>query len=112
MARREPPHVHMVMVSNPPYHADGDFALRAGRLSLVGAPRYTFANVAVYRNALFQELPRGVKLKITPLYRDWISRGWATGELFTGRWANVGTPDELARLEASLGAENTERHLP
>jgi len=112
MANREPPHVHMIMVPNPTYHPQGDFALRMGRLSLEGSPRYTFGNVAIYRTALFQELPRGVSLKITPLYRDWIARGWVSGELFTGRWANVGTPEELARLEALLRPASNGRPGP
>ena len=72
------------------------------RLALDGAPRLTFGNIALYRTSLFRELPRGEKLKILPQYRDWIGRGWASGELFTGRWANVGTPDDLAAARCAL----------
>ena len=96
------PHLHMVMVPNPAYHPGGDFVLDAGALSLDGGPRLTFGNIALYRTALFRELPRGEKIKILPCYQDWIGRGWASGELFTGRWANVGTPGELAQLDALL----------
>ena len=96
------PHLHMVMVPNPAYHPGGDFVLDAGALALDNGPRLTFGNIALYRTALFRELPRGEKLKVLPWYRDWIGRGWASGELFTGRWANVGTPDELAQLDALL----------
>lgn len=98
----QPPHLHMVMVPNPEYHPGGDFVLKAGRLSLDGGARLTFGNIALYRSSLFRELPRGTKLKILPLYREWIGRGWASGELFTGAWANVGTCDELDRLDALL----------
>jgi N-acetyl-alpha-D-muramate 1-phosphate uridylyltransferase len=100
-----PPHLHMVMVPNPAYHPGGDFALDAGRLALDGVPQLTFGNIALYRSSLFRDLPRGEKLKILPLYRDWIGRGWASGELFTGLWANVGTRDELSRLETLLSAQ-------
>ena len=95
---------HLVMVPNPPYHADGDFALAGGRLRLDGAPRLTFGNIGVYDTALFRELPRGVKLKMLPLYQDWIGRGLVTGERYDGPWANVGTPADLAALDASLGS--------
>jgi MurNAc alpha-1-phosphate uridylyltransferase len=101
-ATSAPPHLHMVMVPNPGYHPGGDFSLVDGRLALDGASRVTFGNVGLYRTALFRELPRGEKLKILPLFLDWIGRGWASGELYTGIWANVGTPDELARLDGQL----------
>jgi MurNAc alpha-1-phosphate uridylyltransferase len=101
-ATSAPPHLHMVMVPNPGYHPGGDFSLADGRLALDGASRVTFGNVALYRTGLFRELPRGEKLKILPLFLDWIGRGWASGELYTGIWANVGTPDELARLDRHL----------
>jgi MurNAc alpha-1-phosphate uridylyltransferase len=101
-ATDDPPHMHMVMVPNPPYHPGGDFSLNDGRLALNGAARVTFGNVALYRTKLFEGLPRGKKLQILPFYRDWIGRGWASGELYEGAWANVGTPDELERLDRHL----------
>ena len=101
-ASPEAPHMHMVMVPNPAYHPGGDFVLVSGKLALEGEPRSTFGNIALYRTSLFRELPRGQKLRILPLYRDWIGRGWATGEMFTGRWSNVGTPDDLADLDRML----------
>ena len=92
----------MVMVPNPTYHPAGDFVLADGQLALDGAARSTFGNIALYRTSLFAELPRGERLKMLPLYRDWIARGWASGELFTGVWANVGTPAELASLDSRV----------
>ncbi len=60
---------HLVMVPNPPYHPGGDFVLDGERIRLDGAPRLTFGNIALYDTALFGELPRGVKLKLLPLFR-------------------------------------------
>ena len=104
-ARDDPPHVHLVMVPNPAYHPDGDFVLRGDSLALDGGPTATYANIGLYRTALFRDLPRNRKLRILPLYRDWIRSGWASGELFRGRWSNVGTPDELHQLDVTLSAE-------
>jgi MurNAc alpha-1-phosphate uridylyltransferase len=107
-ATDQAPHLHMVMVPNPAYHPGGDFVLTGERLELNGnngAQRTTFGNIALYRTSLFRELPRGKKLRMLPLYRDWIARGWASGELFAGRWSNVGTAAELAKLDSQLLGE-------
>jgi MurNAc alpha-1-phosphate uridylyltransferase len=107
-----PPHLHMVMVPNPAYHPGGDFTLASGRLALDGAARATFGNIALYRTALFRELPRGARLPILPLYREWIGRGWVSGELYTGTWTNVGTPRDLAMLDAALVNPSTPQDSP
>ena len=73
-----------------------------GRVALDGAPMLTYANIGVYDTALFRELPRGTKLKLLPFFRDWIARGWVSGERFDGPWANVGTPADLAALDGAL----------
>jgi len=101
-AASEPPHAHMVMVPNPAYHPRGDFALIGERLALDGAELLTFANIALYRTSLFRAMPRGRRIAMLPLYREWIDRGWVSGECYRGAWANVGTPRDLAELDAML----------
>ena len=100
------PRVHLVMVPNPPYHPAGDFALVDGRIRREGEPMLTFGNIGLYDSALFRELPRGVKLKLLPLYHEWIARGLVSGERFDGPWANVGTPHDLATLDTRLRAHD------
>ena len=109
--------VHLVMVPNPPYHPKGDFALDAapergdaGRRLIfplevrlpAGAATLTYGNIGLYDAALFDEMPRGVKLKFLPFLLEWIGRGWATGEYYSGPWANVGTPGDLDDLKTAL----------
>jgi MurNAc alpha-1-phosphate uridylyltransferase len=95
---------HLVLVPNPPYHPDGDFALVDGRVALDGAPRQTYASIGVYDTALFRELPRGSPLKLLPYLQRWIADGRVSGESFDGTWANVGSPADLAQLDAELNA--------
>jgi len=97
-----PSRVHLVMVPNPAFHREGDFVLDAGRIALGEARKMTFGNIGLYDTALFGELPRGAKLKLLPLFCDWITRGWVSGERFDGPWANVGTPAELDALDQEL----------
>jgi MurNAc alpha-1-phosphate uridylyltransferase len=96
------PRVHLVMVPNPPYHPRGDFALTDGAIVRDGAPMLTFGNIGLYDSSLFRELPRGRRLKLLPLYHEWIAGGLVSGERFDGPWANVGTPEDLAALHAAL----------
>lgn len=95
------PRVHLVMVTNPPYHPGGDFALENGRIA-AGSARLTYANIGLYDLALFAELPRGRKLKLLPYLQRWIAEGRVSGESYDGPWANVGTPDDLAELDREL----------
>jgi MurNAc alpha-1-phosphate uridylyltransferase len=107
---KHPPRVHLVMVPNPPYHPTGDFSFASGedrgRIERNGAPRLTFGNIALYDTALFRELPHHTKLKLFPLFCDWIDHGIVAGERYDGPWANVGTPDDLAQLDATLRARS------
>ena len=98
------PRVHLVMVPNPPFHPNGDFALTNGRIGLDGKRKLTFGNIAIYDTALFRELPRGTRLTLLPFFRDWIAREWVSGECFDGPWTNVGTPADLAVLDRQLNS--------
>lgn len=96
------PRVHLVMVPNPAYHPEGDFALGEGFVAPDGGPRLTFGNIAVYDTSLFRELPRGARLKLLPYLQRWIAERRVTGARYDGPWANVGTPDDLAALDRDL----------
>lgn len=88
----------LYMVKNPDFHPQGDFALNLMGLSNEGEPRYTFANIGVYRPEMFRRIPAGSYAKLGPLLRELIDQGRIGGELYRGDWHNVGTPEQLARL--------------
>lgn len=102
LAAMPEPGMHLVMVPNPPFHAEGDFALAGGRLALEGEPRYTFGNIGVYDTRMFRGLARGARCALTPFYRATVGAGHASGELYEGPWENVGTPEQLRALNARL----------
>ncbi|KLU22654.1 mannose-1-phosphate guanylyltransferase [Caballeronia mineralivorans PML1(12)] len=103
MALQDEPAMHLVMVPNPPFHSIGDFALdQQGMLSLDDSPRFTFGNIGLYDTRMFRDLAPATRRALTPYYRETIAAGRATGELFEGRWENVGTPKQLEELDQVL----------
>ena len=82
---------HFIVVANPDFHARGDFALRGNRFA-EGGVRYTYANIGVFRPQFFEGCPGG-KFALAPLMFGWIARNKVSGELYEGRWRNVGTSD-------------------
>ncbi|SAK96409.1 nucleotidyl transferase [Caballeronia hypogeia] len=104
LASMDAPGMHLVMVPNPPFHPKGDFALNDGMLALEGEQRFTFGNIGLYDTRMFGDLAPGTRRALTPYYRETIVHGRASGELYEGRWENVGTPAQLRALDEELRA--------
>ena len=93
---------HLVLVPNPPQHPAGDYVLEGNRVVPQGPARLTFAGIGLYRPALFAGLERGKPAKLALLLRQAMAQGKVSGECFTGRWADVGTPERLTELDRDL----------
>jgi MurNAc alpha-1-phosphate uridylyltransferase len=96
---------HLWLVPNPPHNPKGDFGLGADGLALNQADvRHTYSTTGLFRTALFDGLPagnpQGLKVALAPLLRQAMDRGQVTAELYQGPWADVGTPERLAALNA------------
>lgn len=91
---------HLVLVANPPHHPRGDFFLAGSRCRLCGEPRLTYAGIGVYRPELVAHLPEG-RYALGPILREAIDFGVVSGELHSGAWTDVGTPERLAGLNAA-----------
>jgi MurNAc alpha-1-phosphate uridylyltransferase len=87
-----------VLVPNPTHHPRGDFALLDGRIAAAGEPRYTYAGLGVIHPELFAGC-RAERFPLLPLLQRAIAQGRLYGELYTGRWTDVGTAERLAALE-------------
>jgi MurNAc alpha-1-phosphate uridylyltransferase len=90
---------HFVMVPNPSFHLRGDFSLQDGRITEAPAPRYTYANIGVFTAKFFSECEPG-RFPLVPIMRRWIRENRVSGELYEGEWRNIGTPAQLAELDA------------
>ena len=88
---------HLVLVPNPAHHPGGDFVLEHGRLREHGAPRYTYAGIAVLHPELFDGCSAG-RFPLLPLLRRAIALERLHCELYTGAWTDVGTLERLNGL--------------
>jgi len=94
---------HLVLVDNPPFHAGGDMGLVNGRIVPEASERLTYGNIGLFAPRLFAKLP-AQRARLFPWLYTTARVGRVSGEHFGGRWSNVGTPEELERLDAELRA--------
>jgi N-acetyl-alpha-D-muramate 1-phosphate uridylyltransferase len=66
-----------------------------------GSQKYTFAGVSVLSPRLFASLPAG-KAALAPVLRQAITQGLVSAEHHADVWVDVGTPERLADLDASI----------
>lgn len=90
---------HLVMVENPQQNPGGDFSLVGSMIGNDASPRYTFSGIAQYHSGFFAGLMPG-KQGLAPLLRAAASQQQVTGELFNGRWSDIGTLERLQALNA------------
>ena len=97
---------HLVMVANPTFHPQGDFRLVNGRIArrdAVGGEILTYASLAAFHPQLFAGL-HADRAPLFPWMFEALDAGRVSGEKLVGRWANVGTLEELARAEDLFAA--------
>lgn len=92
---------HLVLVDNPEANPEGDFVLEGTHVRDGHGPRLTFSGIGVYHPALFDETPAGA-FPLAPLLRRAMVAMAVTGEHYSGRWVDVGTPERLQALDAEL----------
>jgi len=93
---------HLLLIDNPDHNPQGDFALDGGRVRAEGEERLTFSGIAAYHPALFASLEAGKPARLAPLLRTAMAENRVSGEHYRGRWVDVGTPERLTQLDASL----------
>ena len=97
---------HLWLVPNPPYHPQGDFGIDADGLGLADGPgpdgqRWTYANIALCRAALFDGIAPGTRAALGPLLFTAMRAQRVSAEVYRGPWENVGTPAQWEALNGS-----------
>ncbi|HIF17717.1 MAG TPA: nucleotidyltransferase family protein [Cycloclasticus sp.] len=95
--------MHLVLVKNPEHNQAGDFYLNEDQVVQHGGERLTYSGVGIFTPALFSQQTAAI-FPLAPLIHDAISRGEVGGQLHSGVWVDVGTPQRLDDVEAVLNA--------
>jgi MurNAc alpha-1-phosphate uridylyltransferase len=90
----------LYLTPNPWHNPDGDFGMTMYTLSNIGAPKWNFSNIGVYRPEMFDGIKAGEVSRLGPLMRKFIDQGRIGGEIYDGPWVNVGTVRQLEELNA------------
>ena len=88
---------HLVLVPNPAQHPEGDFVLDSGLITGRDGERHTYSGIACFQREFFTGLERG-KRSLAPMLDAAAQAGRVSGEIYTGYWQDVGTPERLKAL--------------
>ncbi len=99
---------HLWLVENPEHNPLGDFVLADDqrvfdKTALDGKHQaaLTFSGISLIKAALFDGTTEGA-FPLAPLLRQAMATNNASGELYNGRWVDVGTPERLQQVENLL----------
>jgi MurNAc alpha-1-phosphate uridylyltransferase len=100
------------LVPNPSFHPGGDFGLGDDGLGVADGAgpdgqRWTYANIALARAAMFAAIAPGGHAPLAPLLYAGMRERRIGAEIYRGRWDNVGTPAQLAALNARNAVSRT-----
>ncbi|MDQ2077588.1 N-acetylmuramate alpha-1-phosphate uridylyltransferase MurU [Marinimicrobium sp. ABcell2] len=97
----------LLLVPNPDFHPRGDFGLSTDGY-LTHAPehaRFTFAGISLLRPALIRDYPdKRSKFPLLEALNSAIAEQRLEGEVHTGSWSDVGTPERLHSLQSELAS--------
>ena len=85
---------HLVLTRTPPNRAVGDFGLEGDRVTRTEDRSCVYCGISLLSTALFDGAPTG-PFSLRDLLFDAITKDRVGGELWNGRWIDIGTPDQL-----------------
>jgi len=109
---------HLWLVKNPEHNPTGDFVLLADESShskvVDKAAReesgMTFSGISLIKPSLFKNCQPGA-FPLAPLLRGAMANDKASGELYSGSWVDVGTPERLQQVEELVMAKQVTETL-
>ncbi len=89
---------HLVLAPVPDYLKNSDFSLDSEGFVSLETPCYTYANIGIYRPELFKSCKSG-HFPLGPLLKKAVENHEITGEIYKKLWYNLGSLEELKKLQ-------------
>jgi len=93
----------LVLVPNPAHQPQGDYGIDPDSLLTIDEPKLTFAGLSLLSPELFLGLTPG-RRPLSQVFDDAIAVGSLSGQIHSGLWIDVGTPERLAEARAELAS--------
>jgi MurNAc alpha-1-phosphate uridylyltransferase len=94
----------LIVVKNPEHKVSGDFSpSKIGSLlqrNESGPNSHTFSGIALYHKAMLTNLTSGYQ-GLAPILFELAESGRLEGDVYPGRWIDVGTPERLQKIRDS-----------
>jgi len=101
---------HLVLTPTPPVRESGDFEYARGRVIARGGA-YVYCGIAVLHPRLFAGR-RAEPFSLRDLLFAAIDRDRVSAQVWTGYWTDIGTPDQLAAVDAYARSQSPEPPPP
>jgi len=88
---------HLVLTPTPSNRTAGDFGFDGGRVTRGADRSFVYCGISLLSPHLFEGAPIG-PFSLRDLLFGAIADGRVSGELWNGRWIDIGTPDQLAAV--------------
>ncbi|MDF1876196.1 nucleotidyltransferase family protein [Sulfurimonas sp. SAG-AH-194-L11] len=88
---------HLILVANPEHNAKGDFGLQDGVVLNEADEMFTFSGIGYYTHEFFDTMSVEKK-SLAPLLREAVDKKEISGEVFTKKWHDIGTPKRLKEI--------------
>jgi len=94
---------HLVVVKNPAHHLEGDFSVQDSLVKEKANQQqtWTYSGMAVFRHAFFDQC-KEERFPLAALLHKHIANKQVTGEVYDGRWFDIGTRERLNGLNQLL----------
>ncbi len=91
---------HLVLAPKSDWE-NGDFDLHEGIVKTSNSPPFVFTGIASYKASSFKSMIIEKK-KLGPVLRLWAEQKKLSGEIFQGKWFDIGTTEKLRTAEGEI----------